>query len=481
MFITMLGVGNGFSRGVYNNNALLECDGRRTLIDCGVTAWESLEQLGLGEESIDAIFITHLHFDHAGGLEAAALHSRYFSHRKLRLIVPAPIRRAIWEEYLKGSLCNPEDGCTRLDDYFDVIAPEEGEPFPLCASEQAVWFATRHVPGKFSAGILVENRFAYTSDMRCDPALMERLDQANVRVIFHDCQMENASVHAAYEEILTYPKTVREKLVLMHHGLLVPPQDTPVRFAVQHDRMNLDEIGTAVHDEDDELVRKTIAHMRSEQMAETTGHDWYHTERVYHTAMRLARTSAMHPDLRTVALGALLHDIRDWKFNGGDEEAGPKAAAEWLRSCGAPEELIGSIQTIIRDLSFKGMGEIKHMGTIEGEIVQDADRLDALGAIGIARAFATGASFGNALLDPTLLPRDALKRDEYADRKARSTTVNHFYEKLLHLEALMNTPEARAEALERHRYMLAYLQRLYRECGMTEGAHQQMLERYCNK
>lgn len=479
MFVTMLGVGNGFSNGVYNNNALLECDEKRTLIDCGVTAWESLGQLGLKMESIDSIFITHLHFDHAGGIEAAALYSKYISHKRLRLIVPAPIREILWDNMLKGGLWNPEGGCSTLDDYFDVTAPMEGEPFNLCGNVQAIWFPTRHIPGKFSCGLLAEGQFAYTSDMRYDQPLLERLIGSGVKVIFHDCQMENASVHAAYDEILTYPKPIREKLLLMHHGLLVPPSGGPIRFARQHERINLDALDIGRNDvEKNEIVRRTIAYMKERQKGETTGHDWLHTERVYRTAMRLARESTRQPDLLTVALGALLHDIDDWKFNGGNEDVGPQAAASWLRSCGAPEKLTKEIQTIIRDLSFKGMGEIRKMKTVEGEIVQDADRLDAIGAIGVARAFATGASFGNGILDPDLPPRNELHRAEYSDRTVQNTTVNHFYEKLLHLEALMNTPEAKAEATERHRFMIAYLQRLYQECGMTEGIHQQLLEEY---
>ncbi|MBR1689336.1 MAG: MBL fold metallo-hydrolase [Oscillibacter sp.] len=480
MFVTMLGVGNGFSDGVYNNNALLECDGQRTLIDCGVTAWESLSRLGLRMESIERIFITHLHFDHAGGLEAAALYSKYFSHKKLQLIVPAPLRKAVWENLLKGGLWNPEGGCTALEDYFDVAAPAEGERFALCGGAQAVWFPTRHIPGKFSCGLLAEGQFAYTSDMQCDLPLAERLLDAGVKVLFHDCQIGPASVHASYDTLLTYPQAVREKLLLMHHGLLVPPSSGPLRFARQHERMDLDAPADEYDDiEENDLIRRTIAYMKKRQKEETTGHDWLHTERVYRMAMRLARESSRQPDLVTVALGALLHDIDDWKFNDGNEDAGPQAAASWLRSCGAPEALIQQIQAIIRDLSFKGMGEIKKMQTAEGEIVQDADRLDAIGAIGIARAFATGAAFGNGLLDPDLPPRDALRREGYANRKVPSTTVNHFYEKLLHLEALMNTPEAKAEAAARHRFMLAYLQRLYQECGMTEGVHQRLLEEYC--
>ncbi len=481
VFITMLGVGNGFSRGVHNNNALVECNGEKTMIDCGITAWESLEQLGQKRENVHSIFVTHLHFDHAGGLEEAALYSRYISHQRIRLIVPAPMKQDLWDHCLCGSLLNPEGGCHALEDYFDVEAPEEGEPFALCGGVSAVWFPTKHVPGKFSCGVLAENHFAFTSDMQCDPPLMQRLLQARVRVILHDCQMENqAPTHASYQEILAYPQLVKDKLLLMHHGLLVPPKDTQLRFAIQHQRMDLDsdETERGAYAET-ELVQKTISYMKQRQRAEKTGHDWYHTKRVYDTAMRLAQVSPEQPNLQTVALAALLHDIDDWKFNDGNEEAGPQAAASWLRSCGASQNLIEDVTNIIRDLSFKGMGEIKPMSSIEGKIVQDADRLDAIGAIGIARTFATGAAFGNYLLDPELPPRRALRRDEYADRNVPSTTLNHFYEKLLNLVSLMNTKEAQAEAVGRQQYMISYLQKLFAECSMTDGIHQQLLEDYC--
>ena len=138
-----------------------------------------------------------------------------------------------------------------------------------------------------------------------------------------------------------------------------------------------------------ELVEKTYRYIKEKQMGECTGHDFWHTKRVYEMAIRLAKAQEEPVDLEVVELGALLHDIEDWKFNEGDEEAGPNAARAWLEACGAPEKLILHIMEIIRDLSYKG-GDSVLMKTLEGKIVQDADRLDAVGAVGIARCFAFG-------------------------------------------------------------------------------------------
>ena len=479
MFLTMLGTGNGFTPGLMDSNALLESGQGRTLIDCGTTAWESLGMLGMKRESVDTIFLTHIHFDHAGGLESIALYSKYVSRRRVRLIVPAPLRRPLWEEYLAGALRNPAGGCTGLEDYFDVAAPEEGERFCLCGDIGAEWFPTRHIPGKFSCGLLIEGGVAYTSDMLFDLPLLESLVEKGAKVIFHDCQMGDASNHCRYQELLQYPKEIRDRLILIHHGQLTPPAGE-LRFAVQHQRLDLSapDCLRRTEAERDPLVEQTMAYMRQLQGDEHTGHDWFHTQRVYQAAMRFADMSAVPVDRRIVALAALLHDIADWKFNGGDEEAGPLAARRWLEERGVDEASIAHIQTIIRDLSFKGMGERKAMTTPEGEIVQDADRLDAVGAIGIARAFATGAALGNLILDPDLPPRDNLDSRTYKDHSVRATSVNHFYEKLLHIYQMMNTPQARAEALSRHRYMIAYLQELYGECGMLESVHQQLLKQY---
>lgn len=219
-----------------------------------------------------------------------------------------------------------------------------------------------------------------------------------------------------------------------------------------------------------ELVQKTYDHMQKSQLGEATGHDWWHSKRVYEMAVYLAEGRA-DLDHQVVELAALLHDIADWKFNGGDEGAGPRAAREWLESIGAEEKLILHVEEIIYDLSFKGNKEQKAMATPEGEVVQDADRLDAMGAIGIARTFAFGAlALQNQIVDPAILPRKALDSAGYKDRNVRSTTVNHFFEKLLLLKDRINTEKAKAVAEKRHGYMVAYLEELFFECGLEETA-----------
>ena len=279
MYLTMLGTGNGFIPGQMDSNALLEENGCKTLIDCGTTAWQSLEVLGVPREDIDAIFVTHIHFDHAGGLESIALYSKYVSHKKVKLIVPSPIRRILWDSYLSGGLTNPD--CSCLEDYFDVVSPVKGEIFDLCGGIEARWFPTRHIDGKFSCGLLFGGRVAYTSDMVQDLPLVTTLVEQGAEIIFHDCQMRDASVHCSYEAVLTYPQKILDRLCLIHHGQLVPPGGVP-RFAVQHRRMDLSkwpfcETGA----EEDPLVQKTIAHIQRLQSDEPTGHDWLHTQRVY--------------------------------------------------------------------------------------------------------------------------------------------------------------------------------------------------------
>lgn len=212
------------------------------------------------------------------------------------------------------------------------------------------------------------------------------------------------------------------------------------------------------------LIEKTYGYIKEKQMGESTGHDWWHTKRVYEMAVRLAKAQTVPVDLEIVELAALLHDIEDWKFNDGDEEAGPRAAKAWLEACGAAPELVAAIMVIIHDLSYKG-GDTAKMEGLEGRIVQDADRLDAVGAVGIARCFAFGGAFGNEVFNPTIPPRLNISGREYKDRNAKSTTVNHFYEKLLLLKDLYNTEEAKKIGLERHTYMKQFLERLLTECG----------------
>ncbi|SFP89865.1 HD domain-containing protein [Hymenobacter arizonensis] len=193
---------------------------------------------------------------------------------------------------------------------------------------------------------------------------------------------------------------------------------------------------------------------------EGSGHDWAHIRRVWLMARRLA-VGAAEADAEVTELAALLHDIADWKFHDGDYEAGPRAAREWLRSLGADETLIARVETVIREVSFKGLGVATPVTSIEAALVQDADRLDAIGAIGIARAFAYGGHKGRPLHDPAVAP---VAHDSFASyQKNAAPTLNHFYEKLLHLKDRLNTEGARQVAEERHRFMETYVARFLAE------------------
>nr|WP_230687541.1 HD domain-containing protein [Hymenobacter ruricola] len=202
------------------------------------------------------------------------------------------------------------------------------------------------------------------------------------------------------------------------------------------------------------MIANTARFIENKFAGEGSGHDWAHIRRVWHMARRLAQASP-EADPEVTELAALLHDIADWKFHGGDYEAGPRAAREWLRSQGAAETLIARVETIIREVSFKGLGVATLVSSIEAALVQDADRLDAIGAIGIARAFAYGGHKGRPLHDEAVAP---VAHESFASYQQNTApTLNHFYEKLLHLKERMHTPAARAVAAQRHAYMEAFV------------------------
>lgn len=215
---------------------------------------------------------------------------------------------------------------------------------------------------------------------------------------------------------------------------------------------------------DSALIDRTADFIRQRFLHEGSGHDWEHIRRVWQVARALARHTPQANPLIT-ELGALLHDVADWKFHGGDEEAGPRAAREWLLSQQAPEPVIQAVETIIREISFKGLGVATPMSTLEGALVQDADRLDAIGAIGVARAFAYGGHKNRPLHDPAIPPVTHDSFESY--KKNTAPTVNHFYEKLLHLQDRLNTDAARHVARERHAFMEQFLEQFLRE---WEGA-----------
>ena len=189
------------------------------------------------------------------------------------------------------------------------------------------------------------------------------------------------------------------------------------------------------------------------------GHDWFHIQRVWRNAKLIAETETA--DLFIVELGALLHDIADSKFHNGDETIGPKVASEFLKKQQVSAEIITQVVKIIENVSFKGGNVSQNFNSIELKIVQDADRLDALGAIGIARTFNYGGFKERALYNPEIKPRLNMSKEEY--KASSAPTINHFYEKLLLLKDRMNTKTGKEIAQKRHEFMELYLEQFYAE------------------
>ena len=207
------------------------------------------------------------------------------------------------------------------------------------------------------------------------------------------------------------------------------------------------------------IIDKTILFVKDQLQHAEGGHDWFHIERVFKNAVLIAQDEVC--DITVVKLGALLHDIADSKFHNGDEEIGPKTARDFLESENVSEEIIEHVIQIIKNISFKGGNFEKTFSSKELEIVQDADRLDALGAIGIARTFNYGGFKNRALYNPNIAPKLNMTREEYKTND--SPTLNHFYEKLLLLKDKMNTETGKKLAQERHRFMETFLSQFYAE------------------
>ena len=209
----------------------------------------------------------------------------------------------------------------------------------------------------------------------------------------------------------------------------------------------------------EEVIKRTADYVKSRLDGEGSGHDWWHVYRVWKTAVNIGEKECA--DFFVVQLAALLHDIADWKFHSGNDSIGPKLAREWLEKLDVDENIISHVCEIIKEISFKGAGVKSRIKTKEGMVVQDADRLDAIGAIGIARAFAYGGHKGREIYNPNIKPEKHETFEQYRNNKG--TTVNHFYEKLLLLKDLMNTETARKIAEERHNFMKEYLSRFFKE------------------
>lgn len=210
----------------------------------------------------------------------------------------------------------------------------------------------------------------------------------------------------------------------------------------------------------EQIIQKTKGYVEDKFKGEGTGHDWWHMYRVWRLSIRIAATEK-DADMFVVELGALLHDIADWKFHDGDMEAGPKAARTWLESLEVGEETILKIEHIIGNVSFRGAKVKQSMESIEGKIVSDADKLDAVGAIGIARTFAYGGSHNTPIYDPNIKPVQHKSFEDY--KNSKSHTINHFYEKLLLLKDKLYTKTAKEIAAHRHKVMEQFLDEFYKE------------------
>jgi len=207
------------------------------------------------------------------------------------------------------------------------------------------------------------------------------------------------------------------------------------------------------------VLIETLNFVKGAMKDDSTGHDWLHVSRVLNNAKKIG--SFEKADMYVVQLAAMLHDISDRKLNGGDEEAGPRRAAEWLTGMGVDRQVIEQVTDIMRGISFNGAGSAEAELSIEGQIVQDADRLDAIGAVGIARAFAYGASAGRVMYDADVKPRMHASAEEY--KNSASPTINHFYEKLLLLKDRMHTKTGKILAEPRHKFLEDFLKQFYRE------------------
>jgi len=207
------------------------------------------------------------------------------------------------------------------------------------------------------------------------------------------------------------------------------------------------------------LIENTVAFVKQQLEGAEGGHDWFHIERVWKNALLISQGEDCN--LEVVQLGALLHDIADSKFHNGDETVGPKTARKFLESQNADEETILHVIAIIENISFKGGNFERQFSSKELDIVQDADRLDAIGAIGIARCFNYGGFKNRALYNPEIAPVLDMSKEAY--KKSDSPTLNHFYEKLLLLKDKMNTETGTQIAQQRHNYMQDFLTQFYAE------------------
>jgi uncharacterized protein len=217
--------------------------------------------------------------------------------------------------------------------------------------------------------------------------------------------------------------------------------------------------------EEQKVVDTCVLFVKNELQDGEKGHDWWHVERVWRTSRLIAETEPANEFV--VELAALLHDIADSKFHAGDEDIGPQKAEAFLQSLGVQSSVVEHVVNIIRHISFKGGNNLPGFTSPELQVVQDADRLDAMGAIGIARAFHYGGFKNRLLYHPDIRPNLNMTKEEY--KKSDAPTINHFYEKLLLLKDRMNTPTGKGLAIKRHKFMEKFLEEFLEEWGKVNG------------
>ncbi|MCD9853554.1 HD domain-containing protein [Epilithonimonas sp. JDS] len=212
-----------------------------------------------------------------------------------------------------------------------------------------------------------------------------------------------------------------------------------------------------------ELINKTIELVKQKLEGTESGHDWFHIERVWKLSLKIQEKEG--GDKLIIELAALLHDIADPKFHNGDETLATKIVTEFLTEQNVDSAIIQKVIFIIENMSFKNRNDAPKDLPLELKIVQDADRLDAIGAIGIARTFNFGGYKNNLMYHPDIEPKLAQSKEDY--KKSNGTTINHFYEKLLLLKDLLNTKTAKEIAEHRHQFMLQFLDEFYKEWNVT--------------
>lgn len=217
MHITMLGTGSAFAKKYYNNNALIEADGCRLLVDCGITLPTALHKAGIEFGSLDGVLISHMHGDHVGGLEEYAFQMLFKHGRKPLLYIADTLVKPLWEQTLKGGLTQGD--LTALEDFFVVKPLVPGEDYSLAPDLKVRLIRTQHIPNKDSYSFLFNDRFFYSADMKFDGELLKQLAEQGVTTIYHDCQLEPPGmVHATLDELLTLPENIQDIVWLMHYG-----------------------------------------------------------------------------------------------------------------------------------------------------------------------------------------------------------------------------------------------------------------------